>query len=102
MGRTTTSKKSGFSEREWPISGGEWSPASCSYSEIVITGHQDGSLKFWDSGAGTLQVLFVFMQYFAHINKIIKIFRFCISLRQLKFLKNQKTCNRMRIIQSIR
>ncbi|XP_065362681.1 syntaxin-binding protein 5 isoform X2 [Calliphora vicina] len=58
VGRTTTSKKTGFSEREWPISGGEWSPASCSYSEIVITGHQDGSLKFWDSGAGTLQILY--------------------------------------------
>ncbi|XP_020801785.1 syntaxin-binding protein 5 isoform X1 [Drosophila serrata] len=58
VGRTTTSKKSCFSEREWPISGGEWSPASCSYSEIVITGHQDGSLKFWDSGAGTLQILY--------------------------------------------
>jgi len=24
----------------------------------VITGHQDGSLKFWDSGAGTLQILY--------------------------------------------
>ncbi|XP_050330128.1 syntaxin-binding protein 5 isoform X3 [Bactrocera neohumeralis] len=58
VGRTTTSKKTGFSEREWPISGGEWFPASCSYSEIVITGHQDGTLKFWDSGAGTLQILY--------------------------------------------
>ncbi|XP_037930713.1 syntaxin-binding protein 5 [Teleopsis dalmanni] len=58
VGRTTTSKSTGFSEREWPISGGEWAPASCSYSEIVITGHQDGSLKFWDSSAGTLQILY--------------------------------------------
>lgn len=51
-------RKTGFSDREWPISGGEWSPASCSYSEIIITGHQDGSIKFWDSSAGTLQVLY--------------------------------------------
>ncbi|XP_013102649.1 syntaxin-binding protein 5 isoform X1 [Stomoxys calcitrans] len=58
VGRTTTSKKTGFSEREWPVSGGEWSPASCSYAEIVITGHQDGTIKFWDSGAGTLQILY--------------------------------------------
>ncbi|XP_073834977.1 syntaxin-binding protein tomosyn isoform X4 [Musca autumnalis] len=58
VGRTTTSKKTGFSEREWPVSGGEWSPASCSYAEIVITGHQDGTLKFWDSGAGSLQILY--------------------------------------------
>ncbi|XP_017482428.1 PREDICTED: syntaxin-binding protein 5-like isoform X1 [Rhagoletis zephyria] len=58
VGRTTTTKKTGFSEREWPINGGEWFPASCSYSEIIITGHQDGTLKFWDSGAGTLQILY--------------------------------------------
>lgn len=48
----------GFSDREWPLSGGEWSPASCSYSEIIITGHQDGSIKFWDASAGTLQILY--------------------------------------------
>lgn len=57
VGRNPT-RKTGFSDREWPISGGEWSPASCSYSEIIITGHQDGSIKFWDSSAGTLQVLY--------------------------------------------
>lgn len=57
VGRSTA-RKGGFSDREWPISGGEWSPASCSYSEIIITGHQDGSIKFWDSSAGSLQVLY--------------------------------------------
>lgn len=40
------------------MSGGEWSPVSCSYSEIIITGHQDGTLKFWDASAGTLQILY--------------------------------------------
>lgn len=57
VGRTGT-KKSNFSEHEWPLSGGEWSPVSCSYSEIIITGHQDGTLKFWDASAGTLQILY--------------------------------------------
>lgn len=56
VGRNSGTRKTGFSEREWPVSGGEWSPTSCSYSEIVITGHQDGSIKFWDASAGTLQV----------------------------------------------
>lgn len=59
-----------YSEREWPISGGDWSPASCSYSEIVLTGHQDGSLKFWDSGAGALQVKgerWQFLDSFIHL-----------------------------------
>ncbi|XP_054270679.1 syntaxin-binding protein 5-like isoform X9 [Macrosteles quadrilineatus] len=53
-----TQKRTGFSEREWPISGGEWSPTSCSYNEIILTGHADGSIKFWDASAGTLQVLY--------------------------------------------
>ncbi|CAL7951266.1 unnamed protein product [Xylocopa violacea] len=51
-------KKTGFSEKDWPISGGEWSSSSCSYSEIILTGHADGSIKFWDASAGTLQVLY--------------------------------------------
>ncbi|XP_028165902.1 syntaxin-binding protein 5 [Ostrinia furnacalis] len=51
-------KKSSFSEKLWPINGGEWAPASCSYSEIILTGHADGSVKFWDASAGTLQILY--------------------------------------------
>ncbi|XP_012134721.1 syntaxin-binding protein tomosyn isoform X14 [Megachile rotundata] len=51
-------KKTGFSERDWPISGGEWSSNSSSYNEIILTGHADGSIKFWDASAGTLQVLY--------------------------------------------
>ncbi|XP_052864170.1 syntaxin-binding protein 5 isoform X3 [Anopheles cruzii] len=59
VGRSAaTNRRSGYSEREWPINGGEWQPTSCSYSEIIVTGHQDGSIKFWDSSAGTLQVLY--------------------------------------------
>ncbi|XP_044739572.1 syntaxin-binding protein 5 isoform X5 [Chrysoperla carnea] len=54
-----THNRAGFSKREWPINGGEWSSQSaCSYSEIIITGHADGSVKFWDASAGTLQVLY--------------------------------------------
>ncbi|XP_034187166.1 syntaxin-binding protein tomosyn isoform X4 [Osmia lignaria lignaria] len=51
-------KKTGFSERDWPISGGEWSSNSSSYNEIILTGHADGSIKFWDASTGTLQVLY--------------------------------------------
>ncbi|XP_014470598.1 PREDICTED: syntaxin-binding protein 5 isoform X4 [Dinoponera quadriceps] len=51
-------KKTGFSEKEWPVSGGEWSSSSSSYNEIILTGHADGSIKFWDASAGTLQVLY--------------------------------------------
>ncbi|XP_061195840.1 syntaxin-binding protein 5-like [Saccostrea echinata] len=51
-------KRSGFSEKSWPINGGEWGTSTCSYPEIFITGHADGSLKFWDASSVTLQVLY--------------------------------------------
>lgn len=58
VGARGTSKRTGFSEKEWPLSGGEWSPTSCSYYEVILTGHADGSVKFWDASAGNLQVLY--------------------------------------------
>ncbi|KAJ0183057.1 hypothetical protein K1T71_001033 [Dendrolimus kikuchii] len=58
VGRQGNKKVAGFSEKLWPINGGEWAPASCSYSEIILTGHADGSIKFWDASAGTLQILY--------------------------------------------
>ncbi|XP_069961372.1 syntaxin-binding protein 5 isoform X5 [Cherax quadricarinatus] len=51
-------KRQGFSEREWPICGGEWGTMSCSYAEMIITGHADGSIKFWDASSVSLQVLY--------------------------------------------
>ncbi|XP_053396743.1 syntaxin-binding protein 5-like isoform X2 [Mercenaria mercenaria] len=51
-------KRTGFSEKVWPIKGGQWGTATSSYSEIIVTGHADGSLKFWDASAVTLQVLY--------------------------------------------
>ncbi|RZC34001.1 syntaxin-binding protein 5 [Asbolus verrucosus] len=58
VGRAGAAKRQGFSEMDWPISGGTWSAQSCSYSEVILTGHADGSIKFWDASAGTLQVLY--------------------------------------------
>lgn len=58
VGRHTQSRKPGTSDKEWPVTGGSWAPASCSYCEIIITGHQDGSVKFWDAGSGSLLVLY--------------------------------------------
>ncbi|XP_076308345.1 syntaxin-binding protein 5-like isoform X1 [Tachypleus tridentatus] len=51
-------KHSGFSKKEWPISGGEWGTGSDNYSELIITGHADGSLKFWDASSVSLQFLY--------------------------------------------
>ncbi|KAM6986073.1 syntaxin-binding protein 5-like isoform 4-T4 [Aplochiton taeniatus] len=51
-------KKTGYSQKEWPVSGGTWTLGSQTYPEIIITGHADGSIKFWDASAITLQMLY--------------------------------------------
>ncbi|KAJ3591606.1 hypothetical protein NHX12_006739 [Muraenolepis orangiensis] len=51
-------KKTGFSQKEWPITGGTWNVGSQTYPEVIITGHADGSIKFWDASAITLQMLY--------------------------------------------
>ncbi|XP_041857648.1 syntaxin-binding protein 5-like isoform X9 [Melanotaenia boesemani] len=51
-------KKTGYSQKEWPVSGGTWTLGSHTYPEIIITGHADGSVKFWDASAITLQMLY--------------------------------------------
>ncbi|XP_075059687.1 syntaxin-binding protein 5 isoform X1 [Mixophyes fleayi] len=51
-------KRQGYSKKEWPISGGNWGVGAQSYPEIIITGHADGSIKFWDASAITLQMLY--------------------------------------------
>ncbi|XP_053700947.1 syntaxin-binding protein 5 isoform X7 [Synchiropus splendidus] len=51
-------KRQGYSKKEWPVSGGNWGQGSQSYPEIIVTGHADGSIKFWDASALMLQVLY--------------------------------------------
>ncbi|XP_010637919.1 syntaxin-binding protein 5 isoform X4 [Fukomys damarensis] len=51
-------KRQGYSKKEWPINGGNWGLGAQSYPEIIITGHADGSVKFWDASAIMLQVLY--------------------------------------------
>uniref|UniRef100_A0A673IEM6 Syntaxin-binding protein 5-like n=1 Tax=Sinocyclocheilus rhinocerous TaxID=307959 RepID=A0A673IEM6_9TELE len=51
-------KKTGYSHKEWPVGGGTWMVGSQTYPEIIITGHADGSIKFWDATAITLQMLY--------------------------------------------
>ncbi|XP_066563061.1 syntaxin-binding protein 5-like [Amia ocellicauda] len=51
-------KKQGYSNKEWPVKGGTWTLGIQTYPEIIITGHADGSIKFWDASAITLQMLY--------------------------------------------
>lgn len=49
--------KRGFSDKEWPINGGEWGQSLQSYPELVITGHADGSIKFWDMSGVNFDII---------------------------------------------
>ena len=47
VGYMNTSKdaRKGFSAGQWPVDGGCDGSETCSYSELVITGHADGSIR---------------------------------------------------------
>ncbi|XP_052348717.1 syntaxin-binding protein 5-like isoform X2 [Oncorhynchus keta] len=51
-------KKTGYSHKEWPVTGGTWTLGSQTYPEVIVTGHADGTVKFWDASAITLQMLY--------------------------------------------
>ncbi|GIY70184.1 syntaxin-binding protein 5 [Caerostris darwini] len=55
---TKGKKNQCFSEKDWPIDGGGWGISTQSYPEVIITGHADGSLKFWDASSVSLQILY--------------------------------------------
>ncbi|XP_015795856.1 syntaxin-binding protein 5-like isoform X2 [Tetranychus urticae] len=58
VGFKTNPKRPGISEKEWPVNGGEWGTATPSYPEIIITGHADGTVKFWDTSSVNLHILY--------------------------------------------
>lgn len=51
-------KKQAYSQKNWPIRGGRWGVSGSSNTEVIITGHADGSVKFWDASQVMLQVLY--------------------------------------------
>ncbi|KRY31069.1 Syntaxin-binding protein 5 [Trichinella spiralis] len=51
-------KKRGYTSKNWPLTGGVWSSSPSSDPELVITGHSDGSVKFWDFSSVSLQILY--------------------------------------------
>ena len=61
----------GFSPGEWPVSGGVESAsadAGCSYQELVVTGHEDGSVRFWDASATSMQSLYRYVRNSSNIH----------------------------------
>ncbi|CAF1109170.1 unnamed protein product, partial [Didymodactylos carnosus] len=47
-----------FSQQENPISGGKSGSTIFGYNELIITGHADGSVKFWDASGVNLVFLY--------------------------------------------
>nr|CAH8871152.1 unnamed protein product [Trichobilharzia regenti] len=56
----TSAEPDVFSNREWPITGGEWGLSYQPFPELIITGHADGSVRFWDASEVTLTPLYKF------------------------------------------
>ncbi|VDN52570.1 unnamed protein product, partial [Dracunculus medinensis] len=51
-------RRQGYSEKPWPISGGTSRECASSHQELLLTGHEDGSVKFWQTTGENLQVLY--------------------------------------------
>jgi len=67
--------QAGWSGREWPISGGTENnkDGGTSHFELVVTGHADGSVRFWDASSNCMQALSrVRTQKLFEKNKVVK------------------------------
>ena len=52
-------KRSGWSSREWPVCGGvDWARGQTGQHQLLVTGHADGSLRFWDTSNTNLHHLY--------------------------------------------
>lgn len=47
-----------YSKKAWPVNGGTGRECATGHQELLITGHEDGSLKFWHSTGEHLQILY--------------------------------------------
>ncbi|GIX73484.1 lethal(2) giant larvae protein homolog 1 [Caerostris extrusa] len=47
-----------YTEREWPITGGDNELESPTFHNLLLTGHEDGSVRFWDASGVALSHLY--------------------------------------------
>ncbi|XP_077980343.1 lethal(2) giant larvae protein homolog 1-like [Glandiceps talaboti] len=47
-----------FSQREWPIAGGKNLSEEPQSKDLLMTGHEDGSVRFWDASSLSLKLLY--------------------------------------------
>ncbi|VDK55239.1 unnamed protein product, partial [Cylicostephanus goldi] len=61
-------RKKGFSDRvglsdyefrlPWPVNGGVGRECAAGHQELIITGHKDGTVRFWQASGENLQILY--------------------------------------------
>ncbi|KAB7500068.1 Lethal(2) giant larvae-like protein 2 [Armadillidium nasatum] len=54
------SQKNGYSDRGWTINGGTAPKLSPTQNDILLTGHEDGTVRFWDASGLCLKLLYKF------------------------------------------
>ncbi|XP_046335911.1 lethal(2) giant larvae protein homolog 1-like isoform X1 [Haliotis rufescens] len=47
-----------YSQREWPIKGGKSLSKDPATKDMLLTGHEDGTVRFWDASSVTLRLLY--------------------------------------------
>ncbi|KAK6728923.1 hypothetical protein RB195_006158 [Necator americanus] len=51
-------RRKGYSERPWPVNGGIGRECAAGHQELIITGHKDGTVRFWQASGENLQILY--------------------------------------------
>ncbi|EPB71329.1 WD domain, G-beta repeat protein [Ancylostoma ceylanicum] len=51
-------RRKGYSDRPWPVSGGIGRECAAGHQELILTGHKDGTVRFWQASGENLQILY--------------------------------------------
>ncbi|CCD72085.1 Lethal giant larvae homologue 2 domain-containing protein [Caenorhabditis elegans] len=90
----TKQRNKEFSARSWPVTGGLGRECATGHQELVVTGHKDGSLKFWQETGEHLQILYKLkssshferleeMETSDKVSHAVKYIELCLESRQL-------------------
>ncbi|KAL3098840.1 hypothetical protein niasHT_024594 [Heterodera trifolii] len=58
VGRNQRRQGVRLSERPWPLNGGIGRECATGQQEMLLTGHEDGSIKFWQASSEQLQIMY--------------------------------------------
>ena len=58
VGRNQRKQGVKVSDKSWPVTGGIGRDCATGHQEMLITGHEDGSIKFWQASSETLQIMY--------------------------------------------